>query len=455
MNATELVNILKSPTSKVICFGTAIIVGALLVIPMLNRDDDPNSVRQETELKQEEKAPLDIGSDIPRFKLDKRAETDAITMLEDGKPPVINDGIPKKSDDPGRKELSGKVDGIGKAPSASRQTAKKIAQRQQRKQQLRERDLSARDIFDRENKRNSGSGERNAKGTRIFVLSASQTNADAQRDEVFLSERYAPFGRLLDCKLVNTLESNVDGTPLIALVISDLWWTNPQGERKLIIPAGTEVHGKMGSCVRNRMMCAGNFVLVWQITSGEVGLELQIQGRVLEKSNQPGKKDMATITDMAAGLPGRVMSNNDLNEMLQYTMAFAQGLSAGFKTTTTYDNGSSIVSENDGSTKNALATAFESLSSVALENITDKISRESYFVRVAAGTEFYLYIEQVINIEKAAIADTVLNNLEQLKLAQGKNLEPAEQTTNQTSLLHDALGQAIPKSLQKELKGIR
>ena len=89
----------------------------------------------------------------------------------------------------------------------------------------------------------------NARGnsfqSRIFVLSAAQGNVEA-KDDTFLSSRYAPFGRLLDCKLVNTLESNVDGTPLIAIVIKDLWWTNAQGERKLIIPAGTEVHGIPG-----------------------------------------------------------------------------------------------------------------------------------------------------------------------------------------------------------------
>ena len=110
MNANELVNILKSPTSKVICFGTAIIAGALLVIPMLNRDDDPTSVRQETELRQEEKAPLDISSNIPRFKLDKRsdAEADAVTIPGDGKPPVINGNAPAKSGDPVGKGFSGK-----------------------------------------------------------------------------------------------------------------------------------------------------------------------------------------------------------------------------------------------------------------------------------------------------------------------------------------------------------
>ena len=69
----------------------------------------------------------------------------------------------------------------------------------------------------------------------------------------------------------------------------------------------------------------------------------------------------------------------------------------------------------------ALASAFRQMSEVALENISDKINKESYYIRVAAGTEFYLYIEQVTNIEKAAIADTALNNLAQLKQAQRNN----------------------------------
>ena len=265
---------------------------------------------------------------------------------------------------------------------------------------------------------------------------------------MFLSERYAPYGRLLNCKLVNTLESNVEGTPLIAMVIEDLWWVNSKGERKLIIPAGTEIHGKMGSCVRNRMMASGNFILVWQLTSGEVGMELQVNGRVLEKSNQAGNKNLATITDMAAGIPGRVMNNNNLNEMLQYTMAFVQGLSAGFQSTRTYDNGRTIIQENDGSTKNALASAFQQMSEVALENISDKINKESYYIRVAAGTEFYLYIEQVTNIEKAAIADSALNNLAQMKQARKSN---RDEEVDKMSQLHDSLGKALPRSLKKEL----
>ena len=178
-------------------------------------------------------------------------------------------------------------------------------------------------------------------------------------------------------------------------------------------------------------------------------MELQLNGRILEKSNQAGNKNLATITDMAAGIPGRVMNNQNLNEMLQYTMAFVQGLSSGFQSSKTYDNGHTIVSENDGTTKNALASAFEQLSEVALENISDKINKESYYIRVAAGTEFYLYIEQVINIEKAAIAETALNQLAQFKQAQKKTRNNSE---DELSRLHESLGRAIPRSLKKELQ---
>ncbi len=449
MTGTELVNIIKSPTSKVLIFGTLLIGGALILIPMLNRDDNPDSVKQETELKQEEKAPLEIGTGIPRFKLDKRSDKveQLVSGMDDAPPPVINENkapvAAKRPDRPDR-------------PDALELAKRNLDRRGER--QVRTRELSAPTSRNGRNNRNERSSRNRDRGNAqsgIFIMSATSGNsAAASQEKVFLSERYAPFGRMLDCKLVNTLESNTDGTPLIALVIEDLWWTNANGERKLIIPAGTEVHGKMGSCVRNRMMCEGNFVLIWQITSDQVGMELQLQGRILEKSNQAGNKGMATITDMAAGIPGRVMKNDSLNEMLQYTMAFAQGLASGFQTTTTYDNGSTIISESDGSTKNALASGIESLSDVALENITDKISKESYYIRVAAGTEFYLYIEQVTDISKAAIADTTLNNLEQLKLSQNKKASTADDTVAKASKLHDALGSALPKSLKRELKGI-
>ena len=48
MTGTELVNILKSPTSKIVIFGTLLIIGTLVLLPILTRNDDPDSIVQET-----------------------------------------------------------------------------------------------------------------------------------------------------------------------------------------------------------------------------------------------------------------------------------------------------------------------------------------------------------------------------------------------------------------------
>ena len=53
-----------------------------------------------------------------------------------------------------------------------------------------------------------------------------------------LSERYAPYGRLIPCETVITVDSASIQTPIIGLVTENIYFTG-----RLIIPAGTEVHG--------------------------------------------------------------------------------------------------------------------------------------------------------------------------------------------------------------------
>ena len=242
-------------------------------------------------------------------------------------------------------------------------------------------------------------------------------NAGAERKE-FISERYAPYRRLISCKMVNTIESGDTDTPLIAFVTEDLWWINSQGEKKLIIPAGTEVHGTVNGAkpLRNRLTTGGNFVLVWQATSDMVGFELQIKGIALEKSNAPDTKSLATISDMAAGIPGQVMSNENLAKFLMYTLAFGQGMAQGFQTSEVYSNSGGIISTQEGTTRNAFARGAETLAQIMLQDVSEQISKESYYIRVAAGTEFYLFVRQVINLDEAKIADTLLDKLEEEKI---------------------------------------
>ena len=104
-------------------FGTLLITGALILVPMLNRNEDPNSIVQETELRQEEKAPLDIGSDIPRFKLDRDSDSGAAAETP---PPVIGDSrspkpaLPKDSGNTARESVRQKLaTGISKGGQAT------------------------------------------------------------------------------------------------------------------------------------------------------------------------------------------------------------------------------------------------------------------------------------------------------------------------------------------------
>ena len=256
-------------------------------------------------------------------------------------------------------------------------------------------------------------------------------NAGTERKE-FISERYAPYGRLISCKMVNTIESGDTDTPLIAFVTEDLWWINSRGEKKLIIPAGTEVHGTVNGAkpLRNRLTTGGNFVLVWQATSDMVGFELQVKGIALEKSNAPDTKSLATISDMAAGIPGQVMSNENLPKFLMYTLAFGQGMAQGFQTSEVYSNSGGIISTQEGTTQNAFARGAETLAQIMLQDISEQISKESYYIRVAAGTEFYLFVRQVINLDEAKIADTLLDKLEEEKIRSPGQPQPHRNILN-------------------------
>lgn len=248
----------------------------------------------------------------------------------------------------------------------------------------------------------------------ITIIDGENTEA-VKKD--FVSDRYAPYGRLIACKMVNTIESGDTSTPLIAFVSEDLWWINSKGEKKLIIPAGTEVHGSVQGAkpLRNRLTTGNNFVLVWQASSDMVGFELQLKGIALEKSNASGTKNLAAISDMAAGIPGQVISNENLAKFLMYTLAFGQGMAQGFQTTEVVSNSSSTVVTQQGTTKNALARGAETLAQIMLQDISRQISKESYYIRVPAGTEFYLFVQQTINLDEAKIAGTLLNKLEEEK----------------------------------------
>ena len=381
MNLREFFKKLRSPLGTSLIFLAAIVTLAFSAVPFLIREDGGKLQPIHESVSRD--ATLDIPGSVK-----------AISAVPPDKPQSSSDGVSGSSAD-----STSKINGSGRPqpPSSIART-------------------------NSGNRYNSGSTDRRSvESSRNSVPTAKiliidGESAGAQKE--FVSERFAPYGRLIACKMVNTVESGDTDTPLIAVVIEDLWWINAKGEKKLIIPAGTEVYGTVNGAkpMRNRLTTGNNFILVWQATSNMVGFELQLKGVALEKSTHPENRMLAAITDMSAGIPGQVMSNENLSKFLVYTLAFGQGLAQGYQTNEVYTDSGVTITTQDGTTKNAMARGAETLAQVMLQDISQMIAKESYYIRVASGTEFYIFVQQVINLDDAQIADTLLNKLEEQKI---------------------------------------
>ena len=381
MNLREFFKKLRSPLGTSLIFLAAIVTLAFSAVPFLIREDGGKLQPIHESVSRD--ATLDIPGSVK-----------AISAVPPDKSLVASSGTTGSSAD-----STSKIDGSGRPqpPSSIART-------------------------NSGNRYNSGSSDRRSvESSRNSVPTAKiliidGESAGAQKE--FVSERFAPYGRLIACKMVNTVESGDTDTPLIAVVIEDLWWINAKGEKKLIIPAGTEVYGTVNGAkpMRNRLTTGNNFILVWQATSNMVGFELQLKGVALEKSTHPENRMLAAITDMSAGIPGQVMSNENLSKFLMYTLAFGQGLAQGYQTNEVYTDSGVTITTQDGTTKNAMARGAETLAQVMLQDVSQMIAKESYYIRVASGTEFYIFVQQVINLDDAQIADTLLNKLEEQKI---------------------------------------
>jgi len=89
---------------------------------------------------------------------------------------------------------------------------------------------------------------------------------------------FAPRGTLIKAALVITVDSSALDTPVLALVTEDVYWN-----KKLIVPAGTQVIAKAGSGrTRDRIEVKGNFVFIWAD-----GREYNISGVALDHERLP------------------------------------------------------------------------------------------------------------------------------------------------------------------------
>lgn len=201
---------------------------------------------------------------------------------------------------------------------------------------------------------------------------------------------FAPPGTLIPCQLVITVDSSSLETPVVGFVTDDVWHN-----QQLIVPAGTEVHcfAKRGR-VRDRIEVTGEWKFVFQD-----GREVRINGIALDRDYDPDK-DSYAITDGSAGINGSVHKSD---EYLEFKMFAATAISAAAKSMETTTR-SAIGEYADNSLGNAGLEGASAVTERYAQLMLDQIEGDGLFVRVPAGTEFYVYTLQVFEPKLASVA---------------------------------------------------
>lgn len=225
------------------------------------------------------------------------------------------------------------------------------------------------------------------------VLSVvAETPVGITKEAKKFSEDFAPFGRLIPCELVITVDSSSIQTPIIGLVTEDIFHHG-----QLIIPAGTEVHGTAQiDRARERIASNGRWTLVWQN-----GQELNVSGLALDH-----ERDAETgtwgITDGSAGLRGKLLKTDNLAEVKLYVAALLSGAAEAFTDREITAFGSFALP----SLQNAPLKGAQAVLDRYAQQILNAIERDGFYVRVPAGKQFYLYVTQTVDEEDAKIGGT-------------------------------------------------
>ncbi|MEZ5405223.1 MAG: TrbI/VirB10 family protein [Verrucomicrobiia bacterium] len=214
-------------------------------------------------------------------------------------------------------------------------------------------------------------------------------------NEEFVSENFVPFGRFIPCELINTVDSAQINTPIVGLVTEDVWQNG-----KLIIAAGTEVHGTANlDRSRERISSQENWTLVFQD-----GKQIQTSGIALDQSKE---SDGWSITDGSAGLKGYLIKSDKLAEVKALFATFVSGAAGGLVEVQENESRSGVLRRNYGGTlKDALGKGFEQAGELYAQRVLETIEKEGFYVRVPAGTTFYLYTTQLIDKNKFAVTAT-------------------------------------------------
>ena len=211
-----------------------------------------------------------------------------------------------------------------------------------------------------------------------------------------LSAVFAPFGRLIACETVITVDSASIHTPIIGLVTENVYFGG-----KLVIPAGTEVHGTAQTDHQRERIASGNtWTFIWQN-----GMEMQIKAIALDRefdnsTNQTGW----AITDGSAGLRGEIIKSDNFADIKLFAATFLSGAASAL----TEKQQTVFGPINSPTLNNAPFAGAQAVLQTYAQQIFDSIQKNGFYVRVPSGKQFYLYVLQTIDDADASLGGTAI-----------------------------------------------
>jgi hypothetical protein len=235
-----------------------------------------------------------------------------------------------------------------------------------------------------------------------------------------IGDVFAPFGRLVKCQLVDTLDSvTARSEPIVGIVVQDLDWNG-----NVIVPAGTEVfsYAKPEAVIDaagvGRLVDNGDWTLVLPgQPDGANGRELALKARAMDRRetevSDRGRASSWGIDDGADGLVGYTLSTLDNQEIKLFAAAAISGMAQGITAVAERQQPASGVAGALGATQiaptignaaaSSLGTGAADVMNEVAARIRQEISRRGVYVRVPAGKEFYLFVEQTIDPRLAEV----------------------------------------------------
>lgn len=207
----------------------------------------------------------------------------------------------------------------------------------------------------------------------------------------------APYGRLIPCETVLTLESNRLETPVIGLVTEEVWHAG-----KLIIPAGAEVHGRASTDrARERLAAEGTWRIVWRSPALDNGAELTVRGLALDRERDPATGAWG-LHDGSAGLRGEVLRTNDWQAVQLFAASFLGSATAALQDTRTAAGVLGETLTPAATARNATLAGTGAVLRDYAGQIRQAVERDGLYVRVPAGKAFYLYVTEPLARETRA-----------------------------------------------------